>query len=172
MIIDVRFEDGIVYHLTGTDSETVQKIKVGTVVQCIVDAPRRQLNSRLHSGGHLLDMALVSLGITWKPGKGYHFPDGPYVEYAGSLEGVDKEKLKTDIEVACRALIAANTPTSIAFLPEGEVNGKPARVVLYGEHRIPCGGTHVNHLGEIGRMSIRKIKQDGPNIRIGYDVSR
>jgi Ser-tRNA(Ala) deacylase AlaX len=168
MITEVRFENGIVYHIGTMTSD----IKAGDTVTCSVDEPRRTLNSRLHSGGHLLDMALSRLGINWKPGKGYHFPEGPYVEYAGSLEGLDKEKLKNDIEAACAALIATNTPTTISFLPEGVVNGKPARVVLYGSHQIPCGGTHVNSLGEIGQLTIRKIKQEKENIRVGYDIIR
>jgi Ser-tRNA(Ala) deacylase AlaX len=37
---------------------------------------------------------------------------------------------------------------------------------------MPCGGTPVADLSEIGRMTIRKIKQEGRNIRIGYDVAR
>ena len=39
-------------------------------------------------------MALKELGVRWIPGKGYHFPQGPYVEYTGTLDGVDTEKLK------------------------------------------------------------------------------
>ena len=39
--------------------------------------------TRLHSAGHLLDAALANIGVlkrlNLKPGKGYHFPNGPYV---------------------------------------------------------------------------------------------
>eukprot|EP01069_Polyplicarium_translucidae_P001418 Polyplicarium_translucidae@DN1655_c0_g1_i2.p2 len=46
-----------------------------------VDEVPRKLNTRLHSGGHLLDAAVERLGLEWEPGRGYHFPDGPYNEY-------------------------------------------------------------------------------------------
>lgn len=32
-------------------------------------------------------MALRKAGIPWVPGKGFHFPEGSYVEYIGKLEG-------------------------------------------------------------------------------------
>lgn len=49
----------------------------------------RRFYARLHSAGHLLDIAVKKLGIAWKPGKGYHFSDGPYVEYSGSSENMN-----------------------------------------------------------------------------------
>lgn len=166
---EVRFdpETGTVYHLGAITGE----LTAGDAVSCTVDEPRRLLNSRLHSGGHLLDMALARLGINWKPSKGYHFPEGPYVEYVGTLDGLDKEKLRGEIETVCAALIGEDMPTSMTFLPKGEVKGKPARVVLYGNHQIPCGGTHVNHLGQIGAVTVRKIKQEKDLVRIAYAIA-
>lgn len=181
MITAVRCNDGIVYHMGQFTSGT---ISAGETVTMTVDKDRRALHSRLHSGGHLLDMAVLALKLNWIPGKGYHFPEGPYIEYAGNLDGLDKEKIKADMEAQCAKLIAANTATSIRFMPKEEMHevchhvpdylpeGKPARVVMYGNFGVPCGGTHVNSLGEIGAVTIRKIRQDGANIRVAYDVTR
>jgi hypothetical protein len=36
------------------------------------------------AAGHLLDVAMSNIGINLEPGKGYHFPDGAYVEYKGN----------------------------------------------------------------------------------------
>lgn len=58
----------------------------------------------------------------------------------------------------------------VSFMPERIPDGKPGRVIMYGDFAIPCGGTHVGNLAEIKSMTIRKIKQDGPNIRISYAV--
>ena len=44
---------------------------------------KRRLYARLHSAGHMLDIVVKNLKLGWIPGKGYHFPDGPYVEYNG-----------------------------------------------------------------------------------------
>lgn len=41
--------------------------------------------ARVHSAGHLLDIAMRRIGFMNKPGKGYHFPSGAYVEYIGKM---------------------------------------------------------------------------------------
>lgn len=179
IVEDVRFVDGIVKHIGKFEGGIFSQ---GETVTCSVDVERRKLHTRLHSGGHLVDMGLKQIGVMWKPGKGYHFPNGPYVEYSGSLEGIDIEKLKIDVEAACNEIIQKAVDTKVLFMPKEEMGsvcefvpdyipeGKPARVVMYGDFGIPCGGTHVSNLGEIGKMTIRKIKQDGDNIRVSYLV--
>lgn len=177
----IRFDAGIVYHM---GQFTSGSIKAGEAVICAVDKERRILHSRIHSGGHILDMAVLALNLPWVPGKGYHFPEGPYIEYAGTLGDVDKEKLKADIEAAANKCINENRAVTIRFMPKEKMHevchhvpdylpeGKPARVVMYGDFGVPCGGTHVNNLGEVGTLAIRKMKQDGDKIKIGYDVNR
>lgn len=68
--------------------------KNGDSAYGIIDKERRDLHSRLHSAGHLIDMAVNKLGYSWLAQKSYHFVDGPYVEYEGSLENNDPETLK------------------------------------------------------------------------------
>lgn len=181
LVEDVRFLEGVVKHYGKFESGTFHE---GGTVTCIVNSERRALHSRLHSAGHAVDWAVLQLGLPWVPGKGYHFPDGPYVEYEGSLEGIDKEQLKAGLETQCTKFIAEDRPCKLVFMDKEKMHevchhvpdylpeGKPARVVLFGDFGVPCGGTHVSHLGEIQLMSIRKIKANGPNIRVGYDVSR
>lgn len=176
---EVRFVDGIVKHFGIFQEGSFQN---GDTVTCLVDKARRDLHSRLHSAGHVVDMAITALKLSWIPGKGYHFPDGPYVEYAGSLEGFDKEKLKKEIEALCNQFINQERDTKLIFMSKEEMKkvchhvpdylpaGKPTRVVMYGDFGVPCGGTHVKNLRDIKQMTIRKIKQEGPNIRVGYDV--
>lgn len=180
VVEETRFSDGTVKHIGKFESGNFNS---GQEVKCSVAADRRVLNSRLHSAGHVVDMALYSLGIKWTPGKGYHFPDGPYVEYSGTLEGVDKEKLKTEIEDAANKYIQEGRKTELRFMPKEEMSsvchfvpdyipeGKPARVVMYDDFGVPCGGTHVNNLLEIGKITIRKVKEERGNIRVGYGIS-
>lgn len=180
-VSDVRFADGLVYHYGEYISGALSS---GNELQIIVEAERRQLHKRLHSGAHVLDMVVAEMNLPWVPGKGYHFPDGPYVEYTGSLEGWDAEELKTKIEQRCNEIIASDLPTSTRFVdreemgrlcrfvPEHLPEGKPTRVVLYGEFGVPCGGTHVAHLAEVGYENIRKIKHEKGVVKVGYDISR
>ena len=58
------------------------------------------------------------------------------------------------------------------YVPEYIPEGKAARVVLYGTFGIPCGGTHVANLSEIGKFTIRKLKQKGETVSVAYDVVR
>ncbi len=187
LVAEVRFVDGIVKHI---GSFEMGEFKTGDSVQCEIDVPRRYLNSRLHAGGHLVDMAIHALGLNWKPGKAYHFPDGPYVEYSGSMQGWDKEELKKKIQEEAQKLIEKGAEVKLLFMskqemanlchsvPENLPEGKPARVVMYGDFGIPCGGTHVNNIRDIGGIIVRNIKvskgsQDGEEIiKVGYDVPR
>jgi Ser-tRNA(Ala) deacylase AlaX len=178
---EVRFVDGLVKHVGYFDGS---RFTVGDLVTCYVNEDRRNLHTRLHSGGHLVDMAMKALEIKWIPGKGYHFPQGPYVEYAGDPFGVDLEKLKVDLESKANEIIVNNDTISIHFMPKEEMHtvcdfvpdylpaGKPARVVMYGKFGIPCGGTHVDNLKDIGYLIIRKIKKEKDKIKVSYDVSR
>lgn len=181
IVSDVRFKDGVVFHF-GTYDRGMYV--TGDLVRVAVEEERRQLHKRLHSAAHVLDMAVADMGLPWVPGKGYHFPDGPYVEYAGSLEGVNVDELKLHIENRCNEIIEADAPTAIKFVtteelanlvrhvPDNLPANKPTRVVLYGDFAVPCGGTHVAHLGEIGRETIRKIKVEKGVIKVGYDIDR
>lgn len=178
---EVRYMDGLIKHI---GHFTSGRFNSGDVVQLHVEPVRRALHRRLHSGGHVVDLALKRLGITWVPGKGYHFPDGPYVEYAGSLEGMDRDALPTQIEKTCNEIIAENITTRIEFVDADELQkrgfevpptlapGKPLRIVYYGDFGVPCGGTHVAELSAIRHMMIRKVKPEGSNIRVAYDVER
>lgn len=181
MVEEVRFVEGIVRHIGHFESG---RFEVGDHVTCAVDPERRNLHTRLHSAGHLVDMAVHALQLDWIPGKGFHFPEGPYVEYAGILEGLDKDKLKADIEAQCNRLIQEGRETKLVFMDKEQMasvchhvpdyipEGKPARVVMYGDFGVPCGGTHVRNIAEIKNMIIRKLKMDGKNIRVAYDVVR
>merc|ERR1712107_287217 len=82
-------DDGSIFHdcnVSESDKDAwiamVGKVKV----VCRIDQQNRLINARLHSAGHLLDAAVNAAGVNWKPGKGYHFPAGAYVEYVLSDE--------------------------------------------------------------------------------------
>lgn len=48
----------------------------GPALFLAIDEARRREAARLHSAGHVLDVAMAALGHTMKPTKGYHFSDG------------------------------------------------------------------------------------------------
>lgn len=180
VVEEVRFVDGEVLHIGHFMSEP---FTVGETVHCQVEKERRELHARLHSGGHLVDLALHRLGKQWEPAKGYHFPDGPYVEYEGTLEEGEGDVLRTTVEKTCNDIIQEDISTKVVFMdksampsvcqfvPDYLPEGKPGRVVLFGDFGIPCGGTHVQNLSEIAGLSIRKIKQHKDIVRVAYSVN-
>lgn len=163
---EVRFIEGQVYHIGIFEKGS---FNIGDRINCLIDKDRRELNTRLHSGGHLLDMGLKELNRLWKPVKGYHFPQGAYVEYVAEENTFDENLIK-ELEDKCNEIINRNIETSIMFEKDQLVNGKPARTVYYGNFGIACGGTHCQNLKDIGKIGIRKIKKDKDTIRISYDI--
>lgn len=180
-VVDVRAVGGSVLHY-GTFTEG--SFLVNEAVHLCIAKDRRLLNARLHSSGHLIDIAMTQLGLTYPASKGYHFPDSPYVEYEGEIDPVAKEKLITDLQRTTNQLIADNMPVRVALtdangaeqlcgggLPDYIDKSKPIRIVTIGNHPgCPCAGTHVKELKELGSLTIAKIRTKGQRIRVSYGV--
>ncbi len=77
---------------TGTETASAPPFEVGVEVLQRVDGDRRALNRRNHSAGHLIALASRILGFPLIERKGYHFLDGPYVEFEGKLPNADSAK--------------------------------------------------------------------------------
>ena len=124
-----------------------------------------------------------------KPGKGYHFVEGPYVEYIGVVEEKDREALAKALTKHCADLIAAATESKERvfreILPYDAANeelkgaggvpdyipkGEPLRVLKLVKEDLgcPCGGTHVHAIPEIGRVEITKIRKKKKNTQVAY----
>ena len=84
--------DSVLHNGTFTPERSL--FKEGDEVSLKVDEVKRRLHARLHSGGHLLDIAMQRIGKTeLRPGKGYHYPAGAYDEYVGLLDMTKKDEL-------------------------------------------------------------------------------
>ncbi len=178
VVESVRAADGIVRHIGRFEGPPFTS---GARVRCAVDAGRRSLHSRIHSAGHVLDIAIRELGLAWTPAKGYHFPEGPYVEYAGTLEGRDRDALRGQIEARANAVVAGARPRGILFLSREEARARPEgaidapgdgaiRMVSFGDPGSPCSGTHVPDTSRIGTIAVRKVKAEKDRVRVAYAV--
>lgn len=174
VVTKVRLQpDGTVHHFGQGN------LVVGETVQLQVDASRRLENARIHTAGHLVDVAVKNLGIDLKPTKGFHDPAGSYVEYEGGLEISDD--LMAELETAVNELVRADLAVIIEDLAPAEAAergvwappGKSARFVYFAGYEsigCGCGGTHVKSTAEIGQITIRKIKSKKGMTRISYAV--
>ena len=164
------------------------RFEIGDEVQIKIDREKRLLYCRLHTAGHLIDAALHLIGYKWEPTKGYHFPNGPYVEYKGYLEQPEVESLKNKLKEKSTELIEKNVEIKIQLdisLDDakricGELDpmyeSSPSlRLVSIGNYfTCPCGGTHVESLSQLKSITIPKIKLQKSKgiIQVRYDVER
>jgi lysyl-tRNA synthetase class 2 len=146
-----------------------KEFKSGDKVDIEIDEAKRRLLARIHSAGHVLDLALENLGIRLESNKGYHFPEGPYVEYKGELEVTDE--VIEQIQAEANRIIDVNPKISYTIFNSKHANGKPERIMhIEGYPSCPCGGTHVRNLKEIGTFILRKIKNKKGLVKVSYTV--
>ncbi|KAL7448720.1 hypothetical protein ACHAWC_000862, partial [Mediolabrus comicus] len=138
-------------------------------VKVNVDASTRTLLSECHTAGHVVDAAMAKCNKLLPPTKGYHFLDGPYVEYKGSIDVADREEFLVQLKEAYQQLINDDIDTQIQTLSVDEAESlcnrvaknfniqdftsssndenPTVRVVTVAGWNCPCGGTHVKSTG-------------------------
>jgi Ser-tRNA(Ala) deacylase AlaX len=158
---------GQVWHLGNFISGNFE---ISETVKLEIDKEKRVLNSKNHSAGHLIDLAIESLNLNLEPAKGYHFPVGAYVEYSGDLN-IENTKFAEILEQKVNEIIQENPKISFEMTNSKHESGKPERIMhVEGYKSCPCGGTHIKNLAEIGQITIKKVKKNKGNIRISYQL--
>lgn len=180
VIEEVRLdENGVVHHIGMVRRGEVAP---GDAVSGKVDHKRRQVNTRLHSAGHVIDRAIDGLGLDWIATKGQHYPHLSAVEYSGTWDSENAEQLRMAIEERVNEYIGNGSTNTLQFMTPDEMKtvckhvpanlpqNKPSRIVMYDDFGIPCGGTHVSNINQIGKIAIQKLKAKKGVIRVTYSV--
>ena len=184
--------DDAILHI-GQYAEGSGKLETGSQANLSIDAEFRKINARIHSAGHLLDVAMNRAGRTdLKPSKGYHFESGPYVEYIGVVPADERAPLAAELAKHCADLIAEATAAKTKVISkicsyhdaQDELKGAggvPSYIPMGQDLRVlklvpedpgcPCGGTHVDSISKIGRIEITKIKKKKKNTQVSYKVT-
>jgi len=179
-VVMVRLdENGVAQHYGTFEAGS---FAAGEHVQCAVDEERRDSNTRLHSAGHLIDMAVSQLGLPWVPVKGAHYPHLSFVEYETG-DAVADDATRQSIQTKVDELSTRDYQNKIMFMPPSEMGAycrhvpanlptnKPSRIVLYADDfGIPCGGTHVRTAREIGKIEVTKVKSKKGITKVNYRV--
>lgn len=176
LVNDVRLDElGDIWHFGEFKNGEFQK---GDAVLLKIDQNRRIQNAKLHSAGHLIDCAILEMGLdNLKPVKGFHFPNGPYVEYEGIVE--NSSEMLINLQEKIDDLINKNLLLEKKNLNLKEAKaqsilvpvGKSARVVNFlGYPSCGCGGTHIKQSLDIGKIVIRKIKSNKGITKVSYIV--
>ncbi|KAA8620268.1 metal-dependent hydrolase related to alanyl-tRNA synthetase HxxxH domain [Pyrenophora tritici-repentis] len=154
-----------------------------------INIPLRTLHSRLHTAGHVIGLAVNTLiqrgdlPNTIADSKASHYPNAAYVTFTGSIPST----LAPTIQSTVDEMVAQDLPVSIFFWDEdrarrecygvgdgAELKGDEmgVRVVeMGGKGSYPCGGTHVERLGELARVVVKGVKRSKGVSRISYDVA-
>jgi len=180
-----RMRDIIIHKVSKSNADE-NNLEPGNKFDMKINKERRMINARLHSGGHLLDIAVSKLGINIIPSKGYHFEDGPYVEYTGTIDKSGINEIREQIEKVSNELLQQSKledasivkvyPYSeakqVLQLPSYLPEDKPVRWVKLTRDDLgcPCGGTHVKHIKDIEAMKITKITNKSKIVRISYNI--
>lgn len=158
---------------------------VGETVRVSIQKERRELNSRLHCAGHLIDYAVQKLGKQWRPGKGSHFLGRCYVEYDGEFNADEAETMARQIEAVLADVAqkggkitpgrvpAAQAHQYSAYLPQAILDSyQNVHITQYpNDFNVCCGGTHLGDTKELGAVHITKIKKKDGKIRVSYELA-
>ena len=179
-VIDVRKEDGLVWHTVGVAALP----SVGSMVECTVEWTRRHALMRTHTALHALcgvvwrDHGALVTGGNMEPGKGRM--DFEFESMSGDL--VDSIEATVNTELAkARPIHVKVLPRAEAFaipdlirtkvnlLPEGI---EEIRIIdIEGLDLQADGGTHVHNTSEVGRIRVTGYESKGRiNKRIRIEV--
>jgi len=176
----VSFLNGKVHHYI---RENVDNLSCDDICHMKIDSERRLKNAKSHTSGHLLASVVEKLAPELVAFKGYHFPEGPYVEFKGKLTSLSNTDLIQKVNEMIKEKIASNTTVIAKEIDDDSLQsirttefqlqkGKKARVVeIDGFEAVPCGGTHLKNLSELKEVLIRKFQSPKDGTRISYAFS-
>jgi alanyl-tRNA synthetase len=170
-------QSGIIVHFGKVEG----KFETGAV-RCKIDWANRFLMMRRHTAAHLLDFCLTTLTGSRVETTDSWLGDDPYVGYGGTppshldlkrLQELGNSFIQQNLNVEIRIMeridaerLIANAP-KLARLPKTE---KLRIVTIQGQLPIPCGGTHVRTLKEIGALEVRRTEPAEAGFRLHFEV--
>ena len=170
---------GVVVHWV----KLLRGVPVEGEVTCELDWDYRHLIMRRHTAAHLLDHCLAEATGANVQTTDSWLEDSCYVGYTGTAPSA--EILEKTEASANRRILAGGT-LSIQFLSPDQakklIQNAPnyerlpdipeiRTVTIAGCQPIPCGGTHVSDLKEIGRVSVLEAEQMPTNsFRLHFSV--
>lgn len=167
-VVDTRkgADESTVLHCLAPDAPLPA---VGAQVELAIDWERRHRFMRYHTALHLLGAFVKAPYTGCRIGE-----DKSHLDFDTDMERLQKE----EIEAGLNALVAAAHPTRAEWVAYEDLEARPDLVKTLsvmpprGDGRVrlmaiegldvqPCGGTHVRDTGEIGRLAVLKIRNEG-----------
>lgn len=153
------------------------KLSVGDIVSPIINTNVRQQTARAHTATHLLQAALRSVlnedvqqrGSKVSPDSvrfDFSFGRAMTAEEKQAVEDLINKWIAADLPVLHEEMSMDDAVKRGAMALFGEKYGDTVRVITAGDVSCElCGGTHINHTGEIIKARINKEKSISSGIR-------
>ena len=179
-----KFKVVYVGKFSGEISHEVDKpgLDEGDIISCEIDWDRRYKYMRSHTACHLISNLLYTKANAKITGNQIEL-DKNRMDF--SMEDYSPEKLTSFVDEA-NEIIQQDLPVTIDYMTREEVMKKPAlarlavglpkdlqefRIVKIGDiDEQVDGGTHINHLNEIGTIELTKTVNKGAKNRRMYFV--
>lgn len=174
IILVRQVENEIRHYITSSSHD----VALNDRVMCFLDKNARIWNSRYHTAGHLLGNTIELAYPMLKAIKGHSFPGEAYVEFQGDAN-IDIRYIQNSIDeiIICNDKIRTLETDSISFeslfykLPYPIPKEKKFRAIQIGNMApVPCGGTHLRSVAEIGHIVVDKAKLKNNRLRVSYKV--
>ena len=166
---ELRVVEVLLHRESGETRHYIEQadFRVGEKAAMIVDKDWRELNSRCHTGGHLIAAVIEKKYPHVVPDRGHHWPGECRVE-CGVEQDLNKDvtDLSADISATLAEVVASDVSVQILFSPDDGM--RHIKIGRYGA--VGCGGTHVARTGELNGLQIKGIKIKNGRMRISYDV--
>jgi alanyl-tRNA synthetase len=162
-VLDTKHaEESEVDHFVGS----LDGLAVGQSIAIQIDASSRRINAVNHSAGHLIAAVTDAAFPEIKAVQGHHWPGEARVEFEGAVTDDVIARVAGFLQPALDKAIAEQWKVSV--LGDPFVN----RSIQFGAAEdVPCGGTHVAHLGQIKNIAIKSVKKKGDRLRITYEAA-
>ncbi|WPH00243.1 Hypothetical protein R9X50_00306600 [Acrodontium crateriforme] len=174
----------------GHFDEDGSSLAMGDMIQQHIDGARRDLNSRIHTAGHTVSLAVRRLAETTPDlnvtdgFKAQHYPDVAYVDFQGTID----PKFKYAIYDQSNKFVRDALPINVYWCKPDELekndviaiegmpviagfDGKTRIVDIVGAGAYPCGGTHVPDTSLVGEIKIKSMKTKKGITKIAYEVA-
>ena len=118
--------------------------------------------------------------------QGYHFTDGPYVEYKGNVEADKRDELVANLKKEFLVLCTEDIPTTIYTMAKEAAeeklnrtqknfdfsvfNDPEVRIVGVADFECPCGGTHVRSTKQVADFTVTGLRVKKGKTRVKYDI--
>lgn len=162
-VVDVTKKAGVFSHVIEVENGSLSK---DDIVNCQVDAIRRNETACNHTATHMLHAALRTVlgdhvkqagSLVTKDGLRFDFNHYQAVtkEELAKVEDIVNQKVAEFIDVNTRVMAISEAKQEDAMALFDEKYGDFVRVVSIGDYSVEfCGGTHITNSGQIGAVKI------------------